>query len=187
MEALARDINAAARALGATADYELRVRDGQPNDFLALYIAGESWGYKFLEFYDDVYIFWDRGTDRRWKLRKTAVDRVSKRVAEMSKQREEGLRRAARIAYVSDLVLGVDGISGAYQASQFWVEGSDCKLQVYHDRIRVESRDMHLFASIRTLDAMDVVVEHGVKKVVAAVRDVIEARERAQATVAALE
>lgn len=186
MDELAQEINAACQALGVPSDWCVKKRDEVS---LSLDVEGECWGYRFLEVRGEVYVANDSsGKERRWKLRKTAVDRLSKRVAQMYQAKVERRRQADRVCYVQGLLKKVDGLHQSNQQNLFWVDHSDCRFWVYPTHISVESRNYGLFAKLSTDPSeLDAVIEYKAKKVVAAINRITAAVEQARTECDAIE
>lgn len=169
MAQLAAEINAATRALDVPEPWRVKPKD---DTSLSLEVEGECWGYRVLELRGDTYVAHDaRGKERRWKLRSTAVDRLSKRIHMMYASRQQQRREAARVVEVQELLLRVEGLKQSlHQRNLFWVDHTDCRLWVYPHIISVESRGFGLHMSIPSGDGeLDAVIESKVTTAVAAV------------------
>lgn len=185
LDALAQEINGAIRAHGVPSSWLVRKRDYvREPDALCLVVDGETWGYKFVEICGDLYVGHAQGKERRWKLKKTAVDRMSKRIIEMYEAREQERRRRDRTVYIQGLIAGTAGLHGALQSNIFYVDGTDCRLWVYPDHIQVESRNYGIYARIATTDdQLDAVIEHQVRTVVAEVSKIYAAAKAAETAI----
>lgn len=177
MDELAQDINAACRALGVPSGWCVKKRD---ETSLKLDVEGECWGYRFVELKGGFYVAYADGKDRRWKMRKTVIDRLSRRIHQMYLARDLERRRASRVAEVQGLLAKLAGLHEGH-SNLFWVNHSDCRLWVYSDHISVESRNFGLYLSIPSGPGeLDAVIEGSVLKVIAAVERIVAEVKRAE-------
>lgn len=177
VDELAQHINAACRALGVPPGWHVEKHD---ETSLKLDVDGECWGYRFVEVKNGVYMGYADGKDRRWKMRKTVIDRLSKRIHQMYSARDLERRKANRVAEVQGLLAKLAGLHEGH-SNLFWVDHSDCRLWVYPDHISVESRNFGLYLNIPSGPGeLDAVIEGSVIKVVAAVERIVAEVRRAE-------
>lgn len=185
LDSLAQEINDVIRTYGVPAGWLVRKRDYiREPDALCLVVNGESWGYKFVEIRGDIYVGHWKGKERRWKLKKTAVDRMSRRIIEMYELREQERRRRDRTVYIQGLISGTTGLRGALQSNIFYVDHTDCRLWVYPDHIQVESRNYGIYARIDTTEGqLDAIIERQVRTVVAEVLKIYTVAKAAETAI----
>lgn len=131
---------------------------------LVMLIDGETWGYCLLKFQGGVYTsdIGPQSGSKRWKLRKTAVDRIARYIKGTIDAKIERRRQMDRRDYLKKLVESVDGIRSGYL-----VDGTDCQLEIHENRITLNSRNYRIYLSIQaSFDELDVVIVDQVREVV---------------------
>ena len=136
---------------------------------LVMLIDGETWGYCLLKFQGGVYIsdIGPQSGSKRWKLRKTAVDRIARYIKGTIDAKIERRRKMDRRDYLKSLVEGVEGIRSCHPNYWTYVDGTDCQLEIHEDRITLNSRNDRIYLSIQVpFDEFDAVIVDQVREVV---------------------